>query len=321
MVAVRPTEPALVAASAARREQSRARYPDETGFIERDGVRVFWERYGSGDRTILLLPTWSIVHSRRWKFQIPFLARSYRVVTFDGRGNGRSDRPADAAAYADSEFVADAVAVLDATDTDRAVVVGLSMGGGWGLRLAAEHPDRVEALVVEGAAVPIADPVPGSRNVPADEDLDEYEGWGKYNFNYWRRDYRDFAEFFFGQFFSEPHSTKGIEDCVGWAMETDPETLILTDVAPYLASVPGEPDVTGTHLVARVLAARVRCPAMVIHGADDHIVGIRHGRFLANALNGSFVEIEGGGHGPASRDPVRYNLLLRDFIRGLGPPE
>ena len=321
MVTVRPPEASTPPAPGAR-EQSRARYPDETGFIERDGVRVFWERYGTGDRTILLMPTWSIVHSRRWKFQIPFLAREWRVITFDGRGNGRSDRPADAAAYADTEFVADAVAVLDATDTDRAVVVGLSMGGGWGLRLAAEHPDRAEALILEGAAVPIAGPLPdAARNPPVDEELDAYEGWGKYNFNYWRREFRDFAEFFFGQFFSEPHSTKGIEDCVGWALETDAETLILTDIAPYLASVPGEPDVTEPHLVARALAARVKCPALVIHGSDDHIVGIRHGTYLANALGAAFVQIDGGGHGPASRDPVRFNLVVRDFIRGLEAQE
>ena len=63
------------------------------------------------------MPTWSVVHSRHWKLQIPYLARQFRVVTFDGRGNGRSDRPADAAAYADAEFVADAIAVLDATGT------------------------------------------------------------------------------------------------------------------------------------------------------------------------------------------------------------
>ena len=42
----------------------RARYPDAEGFVERDGVRVFWERYGEGEQTILLLPTWEIVHSR-----------------------------------------------------------------------------------------------------------------------------------------------------------------------------------------------------------------------------------------------------------------
>ena len=74
-------------------EQSRARYPDDEGCVERDGVSVFYEVYGDGPRTILLLPTWSIIHSRHWKAQIPYLARHARVVTFDGRGNGRSDRP------------------------------------------------------------------------------------------------------------------------------------------------------------------------------------------------------------------------------------
>ena len=45
----------------AAREQSRARYPDEDGYVERDGVRVHWEAYGTGGPAILLLPTWSIV--------------------------------------------------------------------------------------------------------------------------------------------------------------------------------------------------------------------------------------------------------------------
>jgi len=136
-------------------EQTRARYPGEEGFVERDGVRVFYEVYGTGEPTILLLPTWSIIHSRQWKMQIPYLARHCRVVTFDGRGNGRSDRPDDPAAYAEREFAADAVAVLDATETERAVAVGFSMGAQRGLVLAAEHPDRVESIVFVGPAVPL----------------------------------------------------------------------------------------------------------------------------------------------------------------------
>lgn len=100
-----------------RREQTRARYPDLEGYAERDGVRVFYEVYGSGERTILLLPTWSIIHSRSWKAQIPYLARHFRVVTFDGRRNGRSDRPAGAEAYSTTEFADDALMVMDATAT------------------------------------------------------------------------------------------------------------------------------------------------------------------------------------------------------------
>src|SRR3712207_8805100 len=66
-------------------EQTRARYPDETGYVERDGVRVFWESYGTGEQTILFLPTWTLVHSRHWKAQIGYFARHFRVVTFDPR--------------------------------------------------------------------------------------------------------------------------------------------------------------------------------------------------------------------------------------------
>src|SRR5438046_4327982 len=106
----------------------RALYPDAEGYVDRDGVKIFYEVFGSGEPTVLLLPTWSIVHSRVWKMQVPYLARHYRVVTFDGRGNGRSDRPATAEAYAEAEFAADALAVMDATATERAFIVSLSRG-------------------------------------------------------------------------------------------------------------------------------------------------------------------------------------------------
>jgi len=95
------------------REQMRARYPDECGYAKRDGVRVYYEAYGTGEPTILFLPTWEIVHSRAWKFQIPYFARHGRVVTFDRRGNGRSDRPLDVGAYHRRAAAGDALAVLE----------------------------------------------------------------------------------------------------------------------------------------------------------------------------------------------------------------
>src|SRR5437588_1386040 len=128
-------------------EQTRARYPDETGHIERDGIRVFWERYGHGDPTVLFLPTWSVIHSRTWKGQIPYFARHAKVLVFDGRGNGRSDRPREPEAYREEEFAADALAVMDATGTERAVLVSLSRGAERSLLLAAHHRDRVARLV------------------------------------------------------------------------------------------------------------------------------------------------------------------------------
>jgi pimeloyl-ACP methyl ester carboxylesterase len=126
---------------------SPARLPDAHGIVERDGVRVYWESYGHGDPTLLLLPTWSIVHSRIWKAQVPYLSRHFKVVTFDGRGNGLSARPSDAAAYMDDEFVEDAAAVLDAAGSEKAFLVGLSAGGRYALALAARYPERVRGIV------------------------------------------------------------------------------------------------------------------------------------------------------------------------------
>jgi pimeloyl-ACP methyl ester carboxylesterase/predicted glycosyltransferase len=288
-------------------EQTRARYPDETGWVERDGVRVFYEVYGSGEPTVLLLPTWSIVHSRVWKLQIPYLARHCRVVTFDGRGNGRSDRPERTEAYAEREFAADALAVLDATATERAAIVSLSLGAQRALLLAAEHPERVEAAVFICPAVDLGEP-PAGRDFAWDDELEADEGWARYNRHAWLRDYRGFLDFFFAEVFSEPHSTKPIEDCVGWALETTPETLVTAETAEGLEAE-----------AVVELAGRLRCPVLVIQGTDDRITGASRGVALAEETGGELVLLDGSGHAPHVRDPVKVNRLLRDALLPAGP--
>ena len=270
-------------------EQTRARYPDASGYVERDGVNVYYEVYGSGEPTVLLLPTWSIIHSRHWKMQIPYLARHCRVVTFDGRGNGRSDRPDDPQAYAETEFAADALAVMDATGTESAAIVAFSLGAQRGLLLAAEHPERVEAAVFIGPAYPGGgSPLPERTVHSWEDELDTEEGWAKYNKHYWLRDYRGFVEFFMSRIFTEPHSTKPIEDAIAWGLDTTGETLVLTSLADGL-----DPK------QARELAERVRCPVLVIHGTDDAINAPTRGIGLAEHTDGRLVLLDGSGHAPA----------------------
>jgi pimeloyl-ACP methyl ester carboxylesterase len=289
-------------------EQTRARLPDAQGSVERDGVRVCWERHGDGDPTLLLLPAWSIIHSRQWKAQVPYLARHYRVVTFDGRGNGRSDRPSTAAAYDDGQYVADALAVLEATGTERAVLVGLSRGGRWAVELAAARPERALGAVLIDPALPFMAPLPQRQAFPFEEELDTAEGWAKFNRHYWLREYRDFLEFFASEAFSEPHSTKQIEDMVGWGLDTDPETLVLTQLGAQPAS----------REEMEAILGRVRCPVLVVHGSEDRVRPHAVGAAVAELTGGGLVTVEGGGHCPQARHPVIVNLLIREFVESLG---
>ncbi len=296
-------------APAGAREQTRARYPDEQGYVERDGVRLFYEVYGSGEPTVLLLPTWSIIHSRHWKAQIPYLARHARVVCFDGRGNGRSDRPDTAEAYAEREFAADTLAVMEATGTERAFLVALSAGTGWAILLAAQHPERVVGIVAIGPAAPFAQHTARVKH-SFDEPLETTEGWAKWNRLYWLEHYREFLEFFFGEAFSEPHSTKQIEDCVGWGLDTTPETLALTIAGRELKDADE---------FAR-LCREVRCPVLVLHGDSDRIRPVVVGEGVAAETGGELVVLEGSGHLPHARDPVRVNRLIRGFVAPERPP-
>jgi pimeloyl-ACP methyl ester carboxylesterase/predicted glycosyltransferase len=266
--------------------------------------------YGSGERTVLLLPTSSIIHSRFWKARIPYLARHRRVVTFDGRGNGRSDRPTGAEAYATTEFAADAPAVMDATSTERAALVAVSCGALWGTILAAEVPERIERIAYLGAAVPLAPEHAERTRWPFERGAGSGEGWAKYTREYWLRDYPGFLEFFFGECLPEPHSTKQLEDCIAWASETTPETLI--DTVRGLR-VPREESFEET-------CARVRCPTLVILGDDDGIRPQAQGAALARATHGSLVTLRGTGHLAEARDPVTVNRLLGDFLGITRPP-
>src|SRR6185437_3677799 len=146
--------------------------------LDRNGVPIAWESHGSGAPAVLLLPSWSIAHARFWKLQVPYLARHHRVITFDGRGNGRSGRPPHPEEYADDELAGDALAVL----------VGFSMGATWGLQLAAAHHDRVLGLVALAPSLPLA----GVRRPPP-------------TFRPWEDGLGQFLTAFYAGMFPEPH--------------------------------------------------------------------------------------------------------------------
>jgi pimeloyl-ACP methyl ester carboxylesterase/predicted glycosyltransferase len=295
-------------------EQRRVRRPDSSGAVTRDGVSLHFDVYGEGATTVLLVPAWSIVDSRFWKAQVPYLARHYRVITFDGRGSGRSDKPRGTAAYADREFAADALAVLDATATERSVLVGFSSGATWAIHLAAAHPLRVHGVLAVAPVCGVPAAEPEAERALWLRTSDRPHGWLKYSRQHWLNGgLTDFREFFFDQMFPEPHSSKQIEDMLRWSADIDAETLADT-VAARL-----DPELRAAAPFDKI-AKSVCCPVHVVHGTDDRVRPYAVGEQLAEFTGGSLTLVEGAGHGLITRDPVRINTMIRDFVDSVASP-
>ena len=105
------------------------------------------------------------------------------------------------------------------------------MGAQWALWLMANRPERLLGSVFIGPAIDL-ELRDGDVEDTFDEPYTSTEGWARYNRYYWLDHYQDFLEFFFAQCFSEAHSTKQVEDAVGWGLETSPEVLIAEHAGP-----------------------------------------------------------------------------------------
>ena len=119
--------------------------------------------------------------------------------------------------------------------------------------------------------------------------------------------------FFFQQMYVEPHSTKQIEDGIGWGLETTAETLV--DATAGRLGLDG-----AVNTPPEEACARVRCPVIVVHGTRDRIRPYQIGERLAELTGGSLVLLEGVGHGPMGRHPVQLNLMIREFVERIRPP-
>ena len=288
----------------------RAKLPRKAGFVDREGVKIHYEIYGDGPQAMVFLPPWTIVHSRVYKAQLPYFSERFRCITFDGRGNGKSDRPADVAAYSLDHYVADALAVMDVTDAGASILVGLSLAGLHACVLAAYHPERVKAAILVGTAASIGPSYPYMTLKHFFAKRERFDGWDKFNRDYWRSNYRDFAEHFIRNVFSEAHSTKQIEDGIDWANET---------TGPIQAKTVEARSIAPPFDVSEAMYRKIRCPMLMIHGDDDQIQPYGRAQAVAEVTNAELVTLAAAGHNPLGRIPAKCNALIVDFLdRRLG---
>jgi pimeloyl-ACP methyl ester carboxylesterase/predicted glycosyltransferase len=266
--------------------------PAQERFVTRGGVRLYAAQWGSAGPWLAFAQPFQIVHSQMLKCTVPYLSQHFRVLTMDGRGNGRSDRPEGQAAYSFDHFHDDFVAVLDAFAVDRVALVGISAAAMIILRVAAEQPQRVSHVITAGGfADSLVQTEAMASRMRMESELIE-------------RDWPGYLDRFMSWIFSEPHSTKPYEDGVryGWATEG---RFIQWARAAWL----------GQDL--REHARRVSCPALVIHGDDDGRVPYGKGQEIHALVPGArLLTVGGGGHVTAARDPALFNRAVRDFVRG-----
>ena len=120
-----------------------------------------------------------------------------------------------------------------------------------------------------------------------DDELPTDEGWAKKNRHYWLRDYPGFAEWWFSQTTTEAHSTKAIEDAVGWAVDGSVEAMLAESEGGQIL-----------HDAAQVEATcrSVTCPMLIVHGTEDRCQPIARAHRLAELTGAPLVVVEGANH-------------------------
>jgi pimeloyl-ACP methyl ester carboxylesterase len=278
---------------------------------KRDGVRLAYEVNGVSDRTIVLLPAWMVTNRQMWAAQVTALSAWFRVVTYDARGSGESDRPLDPAAYAPEELVADLLTVLDATGTDEGLLVGNSLGGLVALLAAARHPDRVTGLALIGPTVDVTGTTASALQLATaqfEAEVEPGDGWARYNRHAWERDYPGFVEWFVGMALG-PEGTAG-QRAAGVAAGLDNTAEVL---AATVTGRGGAGGLTEQAARLRAVAAMVRCPAVVMAGDRDAICPPEWSRALAGELRARYVELPGAGHCPHVTRAATTAALIAEF--------
>ena len=222
---------------------------------------------------------------RMWAPQRPVLEPSYRLITWDMRGHGQTDSPADPAQYSEALSVEDMRGLLTYLGVERAVIGGLSLGGTMSLAFHRRHPEMVRALV-------ICDSGPGYRNAEA------RAAWNK-------RAHERAAEL----------ESKGLDVLAGRSREMREAMGHHASAQGLAHSARGMLAQDGSEVIDGL--GSIKVPTLVIVGDQDQPF-LAPCEYMAKKIPGARLEvIPGAGHSSTLDQPAIFNRVLGDFLAGL----
>jgi pimeloyl-ACP methyl ester carboxylesterase len=261
--------------------------------VTRDAVALSaWEWPGDPPATLLLHGIGN--YARYWDFFADAIAGRVRLVATDARGHGESGRPADG--YTPQEFVADAIAVLDALAIERALVVGHSMGGTHAIRLAAAHPERVERLVVVDAG---PEPMPEGAERARRLSLERPE----------RFEYADEALAYLRRT-SPGYSEEVYANRMRWLFREDAGDVVWRSSRDALASI-----MSGARDDLWDALRAIRCSVLLVRGTRSNVLSAEVARRMVTTLaDGRILELD-AGHNVALDRPKELAEAIVAFGR------
>lgn len=260
--------------------------------IGTDGTRLHYEVTGRRHAPAVVLIQGLGGDKNGWILQRAVLGLKYRIVAFDNRGSGRSDKPTGD--YDLQEMADDAIAVLDAARIDTAHVVGLSMGGAISQIVALKYPHRVRSLTLVATAC---------RNHKWREELlrewaEQAQIHGLSSMS------KDAARWMIG-----PRSFRRILPTLGWL-----GPLAFTMPSEAFASQVGAILATDQTLSSEL--TNITCPALIVVGNQDILTPRGDAEELAELIpTAELVVISGAAHGVTIEHASTFNRILIDFLK------
>ena len=265
-----------------------------------NGIEISYTDSGGDGRPVVLIHGWPL-SGASWSDQVSALTGAgYRVITYDRRGFGESDKPADGYDY--DTFSEDLAGVLDHLEVSDATLVGFSMGGGEVARyLGSRGSERIRSAVLAGAVPPFL--LKTDDNPDGGLGDDDVEGMKSGATD----DRAGFLDGFMTNFFSAGDELKVTE-------EQRQQALRLAEPARDEAVVACIDAFGRTDF--REDLAKIDVPVLVIHGDSDGIVPFEvSGQRSAEAISDSTLHVvEGGPHGFNTSHANELNQALLEFL-------